>query len=292
MGVMSLAFYGSRGDASSLALTAVGLACSLVTIVYWVTLYCVFTRSPFLFVGRLLLWDQQSIIMAVSSFPVTFGLGGAFQTNGFRWQTMISPALLVVFVVVVLRRVFYFPVAGAACNAIAAAVLVAAGAGAIIAILQTVAVIVTFAVHFAVVGTAYVVGWITFWLVFRAVRGRMKGTLTYTVTFPRIAYVTEENKLNYIKSLGISDSDTGMAYLRVGFEEACDLFLDWSLARYLSTTFKDCDDLMMFLTMIVSFFPSETTLLRNLTICGSRMTSMSLMNCALHYQLHRAHIFR
>lgn len=99
-------------------------------------------------------------------------------------------------------------------------------------------------------------------------------------------------KEEYFSAIKIRNVDEAILYLTVGLEYNCDLFLDWSFPRYLAQLYPGNNDVLLFITWMFSFFPSETHLLHVFLSSCETMVTPSIENKSMYYQIHRIHIFR
>ena len=95
----------------------------------------------------------------------------------------------------------------------------------------------------------------------------------------------------YFESLNISFSDA-FYYLQVGIANGSPLLLDWSLSFYILEKYGTDSELLVFMTWIVSFFPSEMHILHNFITLGLKMNNPPYYLKCFFYQLHRIYIFR
>ena len=102
---------------------------------------------------------------------------------------------------------------------------------------------------------------------------------------------SDNNKKEYLDSLNMSLSDA-FYYLQLGVATGSPLFIDWSLSNYIIEKFSDHSEILVFLTWLVSFFPSETHILHGYITIGLKMLSSNNFFQCFFYQLHRVHIFR
>ena len=61
----------------------------------------------------------------------------------------------------------------------------------------------------------------------------------------------------YCDSLGLDTAAVAREWVQVGFEGGCDLFVNWTLHRYLVEKFHDDQSLLIFLARTASYFPGE-----------------------------------
>ena len=290
-GILSVAYYGNGNDWRSLLVMVLGVATSLSVIVYSLTLTVSLSQSPYLFPGVVLHWDQRSAYMTLVLYGVALGLGGVFQKTGLSWQRFTGPVTMLVVGAHAITKLFSFPCRGLIMNVNLAGIATGGIAGSVMAIIRDAGVHVSlpFQIAAPVIGCF---GSMFFWAPIMAyIRKKRMADLSYSVAFEGSMSVPDEDKLEYLRSLKINSSAKALSYLRLGLEGGCDLFLDWSLTKYLFKNFND-DDMLMFMAMEVAFFPSETIMLHGLMEAARKMKNPSFANSAMCYQLHRIYIFR
>lgn len=103
--------------------------------------------------------------------------------------------------------------------------------------------------------------------------------------------ISDEMKFEYL-NIHFLNKNQGFYALQVGVEEACDLFLDFSLSRHLINRFPEDSSLLIFNIWVISFFPGETNVLHSYITLAFRILDLSYEDTILFFQLHRVHIFR
>jgi PAS domain-containing protein len=64
-------------------------------------------------------------------------------------------------------------------------------------------------------------------------------------------------RYSYCQSLALEDTSKARVYVQVGLEGGCELFVDWTLHRFLVEKYESDFSFLLFLAMTASFFPSE-----------------------------------
>lgn len=141
------------------------------------------------------------------------------------------------------------------------------------------------------------VSFITFIFIMWRITTRKRKKVIYQLSYKSIgedsSSITEEMKISHlVEFLGNKNMNYAYTTLQIGVEEACDLFLDWSLVKYLTEKYVTNSEMLIFMTWLVSFFPSESSILHSYITLAFKILDISYENKLLFFQLHRVHIFR
>jgi len=104
--------------------------------------------------------------------------------------------------------------------------------------------------------------------------------------------ITDNEKTDKFYRLGLDKSlDRGLMYLHVGFVNACDLFLDWSLLKFLISVYPD-NHAICSAIRILSLFPCETRLLNSFFSIVTSKRDLCQSHRFLVYEVHRVKTLR
>jgi len=107
-----------------------------------------------------------------------------------------------------------------------------------------------------------------------------------------VSNLSEEEKNSRLSLIidGTSESNIKLL-LHIGFSHACDMFLDFSLIKYISQNSNDKNILLMIIR-ILAYFPTESRLLNSLIHISQKRRDLSQSDRFLLYQIKKIKILR
>ena len=103
----------------------------------------------------------------------------------------------------------------------------------------------------------------------------------------QVIYLQDHKRKNLMIKYGLDKSMKKCEYyIRVGIAQRCDLFLDWTLLKFMAE-YHDNAHSYCFITLILSFFPAESRLLKAFFSLTVSKTGLSIRNRFMLYEVHR-----
>ncbi|OHT02589.1 Adenylate and Guanylate cyclase catalytic domain containing protein [Tritrichomonas foetus] len=104
--------------------------------------------------------------------------------------------------------------------------------------------------------------------------------------------MTDEEKIDNFNEIGLHLSEKkALMYLRIGFAKICDMFIDWSLIRYIASVYSS-NSAIAACVQILAFFPGESRQLNAFFINATSKRSLGYAHRFLIYQVHRIKTLR
>ncbi|OHT07051.1 hypothetical protein TRFO_24695 [Tritrichomonas foetus] len=104
--------------------------------------------------------------------------------------------------------------------------------------------------------------------------------------------ISDSDKVEIFESLGVHKSENNAYFcMRVGLSEASELFIDWSLTKFIFTN-HDSNRMSCLCVLFMTFFPSESRLLNTLFTSATRKRHLNLPHRFLLYQVNRIRSLR
>jgi hypothetical protein len=249
-------------------------------------------ESPFLFGLPVVFWRSRNYFYVVFLFGIPIALDEMTARAASSWIHFLWPVLTLIIGIYLFPKLFLFPMTGIVPNAFNVGLVVGTMISALFAIIRLAGGVIPQDVNSTV---PFGVVLITFGIIYVPMsrrRSEIMAQLSYQRAFPDGNEITDAARQTYLSGLNIRDVGHAFCYLQLAVEDGCDFLVDGSLFAYLSENFTTDEDLMVFLILVVSFFPHEAIPLRPLV--GSRQLAAlsSVMNRSMVYQLHRIHVFR
>ncbi|OHS98805.1 Adenylate and Guanylate cyclase catalytic domain containing protein [Tritrichomonas foetus] len=288
--IISLADLGTTNSWGSTFIFLLSIATSVFTFVHIFFISNLLNQSPFLFHGAPFHWHPPELFSMVIIMSVPFAFDGFFQKMS-QWLRIVPPLFTIILSPYVFYRMWYLPFTYLITNVIWASLSVGLIFGSIFSIVRDAKMSnINPTLQFLAPIIATILSWTIIYPIFYLRRRKIKNNLSYSV-FPD-KNITEDEKQQYFETLKIKRKSLAYTYVQVGIEEGSDMFLDWSLSKYILDHFNDDVDLMIFITWTVSFFPSETFSMHNFILTIAKKKDLTIVNQSMFYQLHRLHIFR
>jgi len=286
------------------ALTDLGKESSLTTVYYVIssTISCVYfvyqtmyvyiplVMTPFIPETSTLLWNPGRLINYVMEMALPMGFCHLFYDFPIRYQ-YIPPLLLIGLSPFLLSYCLKMHIKSSIIMAIFEATCPSMMTGSILVILKRIGIQIPSTIYFSLPWLVEIASFFIFIFINRSKRATIKNQLSFS-SLVNGKKSTDSERKEFFDSLNIDNPDKAIMYLVIGLQNNCELFLDWSLSRYLSLCFSDSNDVLLFLTWFTSFFPSEIHILHTFITSLSRMIEPSIVQKLFYYQLHRVHIFR
>ena len=298
--MLGLAYLGNQGGVVGTVFACLGLVCGVYTGFHYQVIGVMFSRSPYLTPSPVQSWRTNLVMRRLIVLGVLCGMSCLVQD--FAWWYQLLPRIGYVIYVVLVFFVFcrYFPLKGVFANSTMSAAMWGAVVAACLSIVQVgiYEQLNEVIMYIAPLGV-FVVMTIVLYFVFKRRRTKISQSLMY-----KAMNTEQENDQDYRKPkedekraylmdvLNINTERAAYMYMFVGFEDMCDLFVDWALLRYFNEKFVNDSELLVACSWLVALFPSEIHFLNAYIALYSKMSNVSLINRCLFYQVHRIHIFR
>lgn len=278
---------------SSITLFIGGLISITYTIVHVLFLSNLLNQSPFLFHSFSFHWRPPELFFTfiICTIPYAIDPLVPSSTSGFRY---LPPILTIIVAPYIIFKIYYLPFNYLFSNVVWSSLSIAMITNSIFSILRNINDIsINIYIYIFVPLGCLFLSWAIIWPLLNIRRKNIKNSLMYDTAFPEGVPNDENSEQLYLSTLNIKNKRQAFTYLQIGIEEGSDLFLDWSLSKYIYNNFEEHGDVLLFLTWTVSFFPSETSsMLRSFILSIPKEKKITLTNRAMLYQLHRLHIFR
>lgn len=286
----SLGYYGGNPSGLQIVLIILGFLSCIYTFAHIFYLSIVLNHSPFLsnLVG--MMWIPKHYFFQIALYAFAIGTQGLFHSYD-DWTKITSQIITVLVCMLTMYHALNSPFSFTTLNAIFAALPISVLFGSILAIVREF-IPISDPIYYIIPLVVYIIAFIAMYLMFYFLRLKAKKYLSINaIEHEEGEDIREDMKYDHLDKY-IKNVNQCFWLLHVGLEEASDLFLDWSLHRYCTQNYVNDGDLLLFMTWLVSFFPSETNIFHSYIQLAFRMQDPSYDNKVMFYQLHRVHIFR
>jgi hypothetical protein len=273
--ILSLFYFGELRTVGSF-FVAFGCIFSAALAIVLVNMVCVLMRqNPHLRHISRFAWVARTYFLLLPIHAVPISLSFILYKTNVIWHRFIPPIVKLLIDLFSLSQLKLFPFPGFGMNAFFAGGLVGCSLASLMSILMDAGVGISGALYFFLPFSAIALMTAYYRHGYAKRCAMMIDQMTYSTAFP-----------------GRTDLTDARAYLVVGFENGCDLFLDWSISRYTINLWYTDPDTLILVSWMASLFPAETLIWRDCLIQGSQIQSPTAFHQGFFYQLHRVHLFR
>ena len=288
---LALGNLGISFTPTSIVIFVLSVVTLILTFIHVYLITILLNTSPFLFHGSPFHWRPLELFEIVIVFGIIYSLNRFFQQLD-PWIFFIPPILEIIASPYIFYKMWYLPFTNVISNVLWASLTFGILTASIFSIIRELDFpqINSSILIFVPIGV-WILSCCIIFPIFYMRRKKIKFQLSYD-SLEDMSPINEEMKQIYLRSLKIHQKSQVYMYLQVGIEEGSDMFLDWSLPHYILENFLNDTDLLIFVMLVVSFFPSEIFSMHNYILAISKKKKLSLINRAMFFQLHRIHMFR
>ena len=264
--------------------------CLLYIIIQTNYVYVPLMMSPFIPDYSSLLWNPSRLTNFIMNLSIPLGFSQFFRTFDIIYFR-IPPLILILISILLLRYLLFMHIQSNFNMAIFHGLPIALITGSCLYLMKLHEINLSDFYYFIIPWISLILGSILFYII-NYFRTKNLIKILSLSSLPNGSRSNDSEKKEYYETLLIDSPDKAIMYLIIGLENNCELFLDWSLSKYIYSLYPNNNIVLIFLTWFVSFFPSEIHTLHSFITSLSRMIEPSLLEQILYYQLHRVHIFR
>lgn len=297
--MLGLACLGKTGGVLGTVMACLCLLCGVYTGFHYHAISVTFSRSPYLTPSPVQSWRPE----LMNKLLVILGLicGMSCLVQDFYWWYQLLPRIAHVFYVLIVFFTFilYFPMKGVWTNSTAGAALWGSAVASCLSAVQVAYNELDVYILYVPPAAVFVVLCFVLFFVFKRRRTNVSKALMWQALGAEgdderefVKPKEDEKREYFTEVIQIKNQREAYMYMFIGFEDMCDLFVDWSLFRHFNEVFMKDSEVIVTSAWLVALFPSEIHFLNAYISLFAKMSDVALINRCLFYQIHRIHIFR
>ena len=286
------AYLGLHNDILGYVIVILTSFCGCLSIWHYLVILPFFSRSPYLSPSPIHAWNVKRIYTCLLISSVPMGLESFLNDHFEEWIETIPLFLMIAIFIYLIYELCSLPFKGIFFNALTFGCFNGIILGAVFSVAEAISEGVSEIIFYGGPPILTVVSTIVIYIIIHFYRKKIKTQLSYSSFNEPGVKPTEDSKKLHLTDMKIKNKKQGIMIIQIGFEDMCDMFVDWSLCKHLFDMFPDDDDLISFISWLVSLFPSEIQFLHKLITHGNKIVGISIDNRCLFFQIHRIHIFR
>ena len=286
------AYLGLHNDFQGYIIVIITSILGCISIWHYLTILPFFSRTPYLSPSPVHAWDIKRIYKFLLISAIPMGLESFLNDQFETWIEIIPLFMMIGIFIYLIYELCSLPFKGIFFNALLFGCFNGVILGAAFSAAESISEGVGNTVFYSGPPILAVVSTIVIYFIIREYRKKVMKSLSYESFNEPGERPTEEMKKEQLDKLNLKNKKKSIMFIQIGFEEMCDMFVDWSLCKYLFDKFPADDDLIVFISWLVSLFPSEIQFLHKIITHGTKIVGISVDNRFLFFQIHRIHIFR